>query len=280
MKCGSSEFWRLVVLASILIAVAPVASAIGILAQPANFYLNAAAGSVVEAQLTLFPTASDFAVAISLSPFTIDDHGQPRICRCRSDRALVEWTDLSVNRLLLLPGNRNVVTIRIAVPPTAEGTYWSAVLIDGDVASPVGGVGASVRPRLAIPVFISVEGTDFADVKLGQLAAFRDSDGSVVVSGTVRNSGNTLVHAPLILAVEDDPDSSPVELASVENAVITVLPGGKRVFRLRIAGEFAAARALRVTAWVRFGSAPAAVAEGSCAVTGAPPCDVASCLAT
>ena len=113
MRSGSSDR-TLTILALLFAALsAASASAAGIFVQPANFYLTAHCGTSVEANLKIAPSDGDTVVRLSVSPFTVDERGKPGSCRCRADRSLVPWSEISADRLSLRAGKYEPVTLRV-----------------------------------------------------------------------------------------------------------------------------------------------------------------------
>lgn len=274
MSSGSSNSLRAAAVGLACVLAASAAHAVGVFAQPASVYLHADAASAVESEISLSPTDGSVTVSISVSPFTIDEHGKPRSCECAEARSIRSWGDVSEHRLALESGQRDRVVLRLSVPADASGSYWGAVLIDIDETPRQSG--ARIRSRIAIPVFVTVRGTESRRIELGTLTAFKSGDG-IVVEGSVTNRGNVVLHAPLALAVESGSQSDPVELASIDDAILVVLPEGRRIFRLTIRGDFPDVSQLHVSAFLHDESA---VAENSCAVAAAPPCETAGCRGT
>ncbi len=264
MNCGTSERSRVAVVVLALFAASSSARAIGVLAQPINFYLTGDAGSTLAARVWLSPTAGDAVASLSVTSFTVDQQGKPASCEGRLDRSVVPWTSLSTHRLLLRSGGSEPLDLKLEIPLAAVGTYWGAVMMDVEPAAPDHLL--PVRSRLAIPLFVTVRGTEAARVRIEELHAFRSAEGDVLVNAMIVNDGNTVLHSPVLLSVEAGDRSAPIELASLEDTVVTVLPGNRRAIRLLIRGDFGADRKLRVGAWIRFGRSASEVVEGLCDV--------------
>ncbi len=268
MSSGNSDFVRIATAVFACLLPVSMLQAAGVMAQPANLYLSAERGSIVRSEITLSPTSGDTAVSIALAPFTIDERGQPRSCQCRMDRTLAGWGDVSTHGVSLTAGRRQSVTLELTVPASAEGSYWGVVLVEIEQTE--------VRSRLAIPVFLTVRGTEAPAVRLRELKAFRTKPNEIVVTGTVFDEGNTIVHSAPLFVVEEGSASAPVELASREDGVLTILPDGRRAFRLTINGDFPDPDVLRVTAWLRSGGKGGGT-EAACRVSASPGCDGAGC---
>ncbi len=277
MSSGSSDAIRAAALALACFTTAPFACGAGVFAQPASLYLSAEAGGETGGDIALSPTSERASVSIALSAFTIDEHGQPRSCECELTRSIRSWGDVSEHRLTLTAERRESVALHLTVPRGAAGSYWGAVMIEIDGTAPRGAV--RVRSRLAIPVFVTVRGTERAAAAVDALEAFTTADGGIVVEGRIANRGNVVIRAPITIVVESGPASEPIELASGADDVV-VLPEAQRIFRLTVNGAFGDPSRLRVTAWLRYASGSADLAEDNCPVSADPPCLASACRGT
>ena len=146
-------------------------------------------------------------------------------------------------------GKPHAVRIHLALPSNASGTTWFALLIDAPPE--IDARGMRVATRVAVPVFITADGTESAQARLTALQAVRNDAGEIVIEARVRNSGNVVLRAPMTFAIE----SGGSEIASADVPDFVILPGGERVIRVRMHGELKGD--LSATAFYRYGGATA-----------------------
>ena len=223
---------------------------------PMNLYRTVPAGTVVEEKIRLTSDGDALHATVSVEPFVIGADGTPQQQRVARD--LGRW--LSVDRAEgdIEQTQPLELLVRIAIPSSASGTFWTAVKID--TQSRVAGRGdvVVVRRRIAIPVVITVPGTDQPLCHLIDVGAV-EVNGKLMITATIENAGNVAVRAPVAFAiVRVDASNAEVELASTETEPFLLLPGGKRTLRAELkphSGESGA----EAWAYYRYGPAAGAV---------------------
>jgi hypothetical protein len=275
MSSGSSDRGRPPVLRAALLGILLSAAAgpaavfaKGISVSPAHLFADVKAGDEWSQTIAVSPAdATRTRVSVSVDAFVLDADGNPQ----RGSRSGAT-ADLAVEtrEVVLDGGRRESVTVRCRVPETAAGTLWAVVLFE---AEPVERPGAGDKPvlvvtRLAVPVFLTVSGTERRDLRILGLDVVSATAGRVDVSARVRNEGNAVLRPTGLWTVEEAPGGAePVELATADVEPAVILPGSTRVLHASLASKdrdkdsFAAASApggdrRRITAglYLRFGT--------------------------
>jgi hypothetical protein len=160
-----------------------------------------------------------------------------------------------------------VVTIRI--PEDAAGSYWALVSLE---ALPSGAgidrrrttaVGVAVVPRIAVPVVVTVAGTEQVAVSIQEVHVAKAESGSALdCVALVENTGTTAVLLSGAFTVERQDE----ELASVDVGMVTSLPGTKVRVKATIPWQ-GESKDAGVHAYLRYGSGPTDSLEASTPLT-------------
>ncbi len=217
----------------------------GVLVEPSRIEITTRCGTQVEqtirvSSLSPVPTA----VAFSLQSFTLDAHGQPMH---RHSAALEETMSISADAAVISPSAHISVVLSITLPADARGTTTAVLFVE---PQPEGK--ARVKTRIAVPIYVSAEGTTVQSAAIETLHAVALSREEIAVSAVVRNSGNALLRFPIAFAIEMEGGSEATEVASAEHPPFVILPGGVRVIEMRIHGAFGNLPNLRAIALYRY----------------------------
>lgn len=243
-------------------------------ASPSSVYATATPGGFIEADLRV-TCGCEHAVAVSVgtSPFVLDARGRPMHV-ADADRALDEWLRIDQSAPSVDAAHPLTIHLRADMPSNANGTYWTAVMVEWKTRGPAAGGSALVASlRLAIPVLVTAGGTERPRAEIEELTASAGTD-AIDVAAAVHNSGNTALRVPLFVAIEtDDGGAVPLELGAGATDSILVFPGTSRIITLRMARPRADLRGATVAAFYRFGDAPGDVAilNGALINHGEPP---------
>lgn len=216
---------------------------------PARLYLDLPAGAHDEQTITI-RDIDPATASVSIDSFELDRDGTPHRGVVR-ERSGVEWIAISRDPA-------GMARLMIDVPRSAEGSYWSAVVVTA-TGSAVNG--RTVAARIVVPVVVTVAGSEVRKVSIDALTAER-ADGEVIVKALVSNRGNSAARAPIVVALEQDG----IEIATAGDTEVLLLPGYERAvqFRFRIEERDATAAVMSL----RYGSGAAEVATSTCAVRG------------
>jgi hypothetical protein len=225
----SGTFSRAAFLIVLAIGVRP---AVGFTVAPAHLYLEIAAGAHEERGIVVNDLQGAVPV-ISAEPFTIETDGRPRRDG-QNDHSGVGW-------IVAVPDGAGSIRIVVDVPADARGSYWSAVTIATD--------SNEITTRVVVPVIVTVAGTESGFAAVEAITASAGED-EVVISAVVRNGGNSVVRAPLLITLQKDD----VEIGSAEIDPILLLPGATRVVKARMRLNNPEESPIVATLWMRYGS--------------------------
>ncbi|MEO8560635.1 MAG: hypothetical protein ABI601_01080 [bacterium] len=138
------------------------------------------------------------------------------------------WVDPAVSTLTIPAGSDVAVTYTVRVPAadTLRGTYWSALMIEGEVTPPVVngarqiGLGAVIR--YAVQVATHLQATGSRTVALSNQRLVTDSSGTRALEVDVRNSGERAYRPSLWVELYD---ASGTQRAKVQQQRGLLYPG-------------------------------------------------------
>ena len=192
-----------------------------LLVQPNKIYLSGQRGLTTEQEIVLATMESrDVAVKLTIESFTLDQNGHPSH---RPDPAVSEWASLPITDAVIRRGERLSLRLRLTIPADARGTLWCALMIES--TSEALPNGTRVTSRVAVPVFLTAEGTESPRAVIDGLQAISKSPDEIVVAVRIRNTGNTVLRAPMTIAIEQNQ----TELATTDEPDFVILPDGERV---------------------------------------------------
>jgi hypothetical protein len=214
-------------------------------------------------------------IQASLVDFTKDEEGrteppptggEPRSCR--------PW--LEVDKTDFATPERGRVELRVTarIPADATGSYWTLVQLEA-VPPPRAsdkGMAVAIVPSVAIPVIVTVLGTERRALALAGTVQASGSEGALACSVLVENRGNAAVILNGAFALER-PSGRPgeaVEVASADVSPVTSLPGTKLRVRANVpwAGGL---DELTLHAYLRYGPGAEETLTASATLEGLPP---------
>jgi hypothetical protein len=157
-------------------------------------------------------------------------------------RSNAAWIEPAVSTLTIPAGSDVAVTYTVRVPlaDTLRGTYWSALMVEGEVAPPVVsgsrqiGLGAVIRYAVQIATHLQTTGS--RTVALANQRLVTDSSGTRALEVDVRNSGERAYRPSLWVELYD---ASGTQRAKVQQQRGLLYPGSS--LRQRFAfGDLAA----------------------------------------
>jgi hypothetical protein len=229
-------------------------------ATPTRLYESVAPGTAIERTLRVTAASEDTVnVSVEAIPFVLDVNGRPSHAPARG-RALGDWLHIETSASSVDPQHPLTVKVRVDVPATARGTYWTAVMIEWTSrVSAADGSAVNAVVRFAVPVVITATGTEERHAEIDDVAGSLEADTLTMVA-RIHNSGNTALHAPVVFAIEkDEGGGARLELASATTATVLLLPGASRLVTMRIARPKADLRGVVIAAFYRYGSATSEV---------------------
>jgi hypothetical protein len=156
------------------------------------------------------------------------------------------------------------------IPKDGTGSYWALVNLEAVPSLPSIGsrrsVGLQIVPRIAVPVIITVLGTEHISVRataIDMIAAVESS--GLEADIVVENNGNTAVLLSGALALERSSGREWEELTSIDVGPVTSLPGMKVKVKGLIPWN-GAVNGLQAHAYLRYGPNPDQTLEATAAV--------------
>ncbi|CUU59675.1 hypothetical protein Ga0074812_13055 [Parafrankia irregularis] len=127
-------------------------------------------------------------LAVSHTGFSADHEGNVRFLREETPYSAMSWVKVQPERFRLAPGARQVVTVRITVPPRPEpGDHHVAILF---MVPAQGREQIRLNRGIGAPIYITVPGPVDDTVKITRLAMPSFSPGGPIrISATFRNTG-------------------------------------------------------------------------------------------
>lgn len=252
--------------AAALLVLALPALADGLLVAPSNIRANLPAGGKLVRQIILTPTdRRPVRVRVTIEPFILDEEGTPDHGPGKTPvSSRVAGLEVAPRELQLEGGSPGVLEVRCTAPPELRGTSWAAVLIDVETAglTQERGRATIVITRVAVPVFVTVEGTERPDLTIEGLKAQWSPRGGIEFDAVLENRGNTVLRASGAWAAE----KGSLELASEDFEEIVILPGFRRRLHGDLGGALGDARPISGHLWVRFGPGAGRVVDAQCEV--------------
>ncbi len=137
-------------------------------------------------------------------------------------RSCAPWITLNDEILELGPKETWRTSLRLEVPPGAEGSYWTKLLIE-EISKPQPTrtvvdertYEVFLMQRVGIRVFEDVPGTEVVGARITNVGVHQDDDDSSRVLVSVENTGNTLLRC-----------TGTVELRESGGTVVEILPLG------------------------------------------------------
>ncbi|GIF51181.1 hypothetical protein DFJ67_3350 [Asanoa ferruginea] len=144
----------------------------------------------------------------------------------REGNELTSWIKLSVDKVVLQPGDTAEVEATIAVPDKASkgeryGVLWSETRIAPDKH---GNIGAIRRAGIRVYLNVGPGGEPVSNFDIGEIKTTRGADGVPVISTAVTNTGERALDLTGTLSLSDGPGSmraGPYHL----NTATTLAPG-------------------------------------------------------
>jgi len=256
---------RLATLAAVLVLPALPALGKGLLVSSNGIFAVVPAGGTLVRQITLTPTdLSPTLVRVRVEPFDVDADGRPEHGPGRRVSAQrVARVEAIPRRLLLENGHPEVLEVRCPSPEEG-GSSWAVILLDLEPVRMRGQDGSlsDVTARVAVPVFVTVEGTQRPDLRIERISAVLVGPDRIAWEAQLENRGNTVLKFSGTFAVEEKGE----ELATRDLEDVLILPGFHRRIRGVVSGDFRVAKEISGRLWIRFGSRAGDVIQADCAV--------------
>jgi hypothetical protein len=249
------------------------AFAAGLLISPAQLGLYGAPGETVSGVINVSsPREQENRVRVSFGDFKIDSAGKrveigtgdPSIRSCRS------WMEVDQDQFVSPERGRVAVVVTARVPKEAAGSYWTSAYFEvvpkakaapGEGNAP--GVSIAIVPRIAIPVIVTVRGTEKYSLQVRSLRANATPAG-FAAEVVVENTGNAAVMLSGAMTLERPSSGDvPEEIASTDVKSATSYPGGMTTIKADLAASGLEPSALELHAYLRYGSAATQVVEAS-----------------
>ena len=264
---------RKTLMATMILAWPALASARGVVVSPVQLGMAGAAGATVSDVLTVSPARDEQTrVRVRLADFTKDEDGKVReLAPGANPRSCKGWIEVDQAEFTTA-GTGAPIQVRVTarIPAGASGSYWAIVGLEVPPPPNAAGQGAAIAvvPRVAIPVIVTVTGTERRAVSIGDVRARRGSaQGPIECSAVVENSGNVavLIRGAFSLERPGKDPADDLELASGEVGPLTSLPGTKMrvATHLTWAGPSAG---LVVQSYLRYGPEAEEAVQASAAV--------------
>lgn len=223
---------------------------------PSSIFAVVAPGGVLSREITVIPSSpAATRVTVSVEGFTLDADGLPVRGQHVVDAQRTARLTASPRTFVLESGRSQKVTLRCAVDDAAQGSYWAVALLEVEPVRQVGEDGRAVNvvARLAVPVFLTIEGASHPDLKIGELRAVPAADGRVDAEAMLENVGDSVVRVSGAWALEENGPGGSVEVASSDVKEVVVLPGAPRRLRATLAAPGTDGRARLVLLLLRYG---------------------------
>lgn len=217
-----------------------IATARGIVVTPVQLGLVGQAGTAVSDVITIGSSRDEpVQVRVRIGDFVKDEDGKLReVPHGQVARSCAGWLQVDQDTLTA-PGNgRAALRVIARIPADAQGSYWAVVGLEVPAVARQNGHGAGVLvvPRIAVPVIVTVAGTERRQLEVTRLEARRASPATVLCTATIDNTGNVAALVSGAFTLESQsatPGGEPLEVAATDIGPLTSLPGQK----LRISGK-------------------------------------------
>lgn len=160
-------------------------------------------------------------------------------------RSLGKWMRLSPPQLTITPGGSKRVYYTVTVPPDPglAGSYWGVLFIGQSPASALPrpsvkepdrqfNLGLRILMRFAVVIYVTIADTGVRKANFVSTQVKSD-EGSLTISATLANEGNTYLRPPTWLELRDQ---TGMTVYSVDHRELTVLPESKRDFTFELRG--------------------------------------------
>ncbi|HEY3052020.1 MAG TPA: hypothetical protein VGK04_01380 [Thermoanaerobaculia bacterium] len=171
----------------------------GLVVSPTQLGLVGKGGTIAMGVLTVASSrAEDNDVRVAIRDFTRGEDGRLKIAEADSPshpRSCKEWLTVDRSSFVSPSSGRVELPVRARIPDLASGSYWAAILV-ASAAPPRSseqGYGLQIVPQIAIPIIVTVSGTEHRDVRLISVRALRNADGAITAEALVENRGNAAV---------------------------------------------------------------------------------------
>jgi len=244
---------------AVLLLIATRLDARGLVVSPAQLGIIGTAGARASGTISVSSSRQEQTqVRISIADFTRDLDGKlVEVKPDQATRSCKAWLEVE-QREFTSPASGSVpLVVSARIPPNATGSYWAVVNLEAvpqpSSFAPRRSIGVQIVPRIAVPIIITVGGTEKISVTTLSidLAPSTDPEGTEAAV-VVENDGNTAVLLTGALALERPAKPDSEEVASVDVGPVTSLPGSK--VKLKGVIPFTGSTAgLQAHAYLRFG---------------------------
>src|SRR6266545_7465360 len=220
--------WRFSFFIALLLIAAPGFGR-GLVVSPTQLGLVGKGGTVAIGVLTVASSrAEENDVRVAIRDFTRGEDGQLKIAEADSpshSRSCKGWLTVDRSSFVSPSGGRVELPVRARIPEGASGSYWAAILVASAAPprSSAQGYGVQIVPQIAIPIIVTVSGTEQRDLHLISVRASRISDGTITAEALVENRGNVAVILNGAVSIDEQNE----ELASSDVPTTVSLPGSR-----------------------------------------------------
>lgn len=242
----------------------------GLMVSPSNVYAVVPAGGELSREIVLTPSdSSDTKVTASVDSFTLGLDGEPE--RGTNGPRTAALT-IAPSSFLLRSGRPETLTVRYVVDKAARGSFWAVILLDVEPVRQTDedGKPLAVVTRLAVPVFVTVDGAAHSDLRITDVKSTSVGGERIELEATLENEGDSVAKVSGFWVLEAGGATDRVELASSDVKDVLVLPGTRRRVRCVIAEARAAARAESGELLLRYGTAAGQTASARFALKASP----------
>jgi hypothetical protein len=240
----------------------------GLLVSPSQIGLVGAAGSTITETIYVSSSREEKNyVQVAISDFVRTIDGELREASADDVvRSCKDWIDVDQNSFTSPEQGRVQLTLTARIPANAQGSYWALLSLRSVPPSrtgPAKGHGFRVVPRIAIPVLVTVTGTEKREMTITDFKVTSVADGVVDVEAVLENRGNVAVLFNGAFTLDRvAPPSEIIEVAEVPVEILTSLPGHKSRVKGRLEWKGALSD-LRAHSMFRYGPNANDVAEAT-----------------
>ncbi len=253
----------------------PASQARGVVASPVQLGLVGQPGATVsDVILVASPREESNSIRAGLADFVKDEDGRARAPVPGDNlRSCSAW--LTIDKAEFTTPERGRVELRVTarIPPDATGTYWATVELQA--LPPAGGsqkgMAVAIVPSVAVPVIVSVAGTEQRAVTVAGPVEVSVLEGAVEASVLIENSGNAavIINGAFSLEQKSGDSGEAVEVASADVSPVTSLPGSRLRVRTKVPWS-GSLDGLSAHAYLRYGPGIAEGLTASASLAGLP----------
>lgn len=204
----------------------------GIAVSPPSLELKANQGEVVKNSIKIENiTNKSIELEIFAQNFTaFGDGGQIALTEEDSSFSLVDWIELSEDRITIQPKSAEIVTFELNIPKNAEpGSHYGAIVFRASNTGIQDSSGASVTAQVGSLILLRLPGRVYENARINSFTSTKQfiTDETIQLNASVENTGNVHVKPYGFIAVKN---IFGWKEKTFEVRGKNVLPGSKRLF--------------------------------------------------